>query len=346
MIRVGVDAWNLPHDRRGIGRYVRALLDAFARDFADRITCTLVIPEWPVFLARRSYREAAGAPRLPVISRRAVDGAGLDLLWFPFNGVSGNRFSLPAIATLHDALPFVMPGYDDAARAPFVAAARRCISIVSDSEHAAGELARVLPFPRERIEAIPLGVTPPGAPGPVPPRIAALEPFVLFVGEAEERKGLPMLAEAGERVRAGGLKCRLVAVGRIPPETILPPHTTVLGHIDDATLAALYRTCSAFAYPSRYEGFGLPILEAMSYGAPVVASSATAVPEAGGAAARYVPPADVEGWAEALAAVLLEPGVAAELRARGLARAASMTWRACAERTLAAMEAATAKAGR
>jgi glycosyltransferase involved in cell wall biosynthesis len=338
MIRVGVDAWNLPHDRRGIGRYLRALLHAFAHDFNDRIACTLIVPEWPAVFARKRYRAASNGLRLPVISRRSVDVSGLDLLWFPFNGVSWTRFAVPAIATLHDASPFVLPGYDEAARAPFREAARRCARIITDSNHAASELARALPFPSERIDVVPLGVAPPRATLPVTLDVAALEPFVLFVGEAEERKGLPMLARAVERVRAGGVACRLVAVGRIRPDAALPPETILLGHVDDSTLAALYCACAAFAYPSRYEGFGLPVLEAMSYGAPVVASSAAAIPEAGGDAARYVAPEDVDGWADALRALLVAPDAAAELRARGRVRAQTMTWRACAARTLAAME--------
>lgn len=337
MIRVGVDAWNLPHDRRGIGRYVRELLAAFDATLGARIACTLVVPEWPARLAARRYRDAAGRA-LPVVARRGVDRAGLDLLWFPFNGVSWERFALPAVATLNDASPFVLPGYPDAERAPFRAAARRCARILTLSAYCADELARELPYPRERIAPIPLGVAPPRPPAAVALDVAALGAFVLFVGEAEPRKGLPLLAEAVRRLRGDGFALRLVAAGRVREGDAVGDDVVRLGHVDDDTLAALYRGCAVFAYPSRYEGFGLPVLEAMSYGAPVVASNAAAIPEAGGDAALYVPPDDADALAAALRRVALDPAVRGALRERGHARAAAMTWERTAERTLAVFE--------
>lgn len=337
MLRVGVDAWNLPHDRRGIGRYLRALLHAFSDDFTGRIAYTLIVPEWPAWTVARRYHDALGR-RVPVRSRRSADRANLDLLWFPFNGVSWETFRLPAVATLHDASPFVLDGYDDAARAPFLAAAKRCARIITDSRYCAGELARVLPYPGERIDAVPLAVAAPRPPAPASLDISALGRFVLFVGEAEPRKGLHVLADALRELRSRSLDARLVAVGRIPEGTPLPDGAAVLGHVDDATLAALYRGCAAFAYPSRYEGFGLPVLEAMSYGAPVVASSATAIPEAAGDAALYAPPDDSAALAAALERVLTDDTLAAELRRRGRARAAAMTWRATADATIDVFE--------
>lgn len=334
-LRVGVDAWNLPHDRRGIGRYLRALLDEFAGPFADQIACTLVVPEWPAWTVASRYRTAANGHRFRVRSRRAAARAGLDLLWFPFNGMSWEPPSLPTVATLHDASTFVLPGYGDDARAPFLRAARTATRIITDSRYCADELARVLHYPRERIDPIPLAVAPALPPRPVALDIAALGRFVLFVGESEPRKGLYVLGDAVERLRASGLEVGLVVVGHVTPQTHIPRDVTVLGHVDDATLAALYRACAVFAYPSRYEGFGLPVLEAMSYGAPVVASRATAIPEAGGDAALYVPPDDPEALAMALARVLCEDGCAGERRGSGLARAEAMTWPKTAAATIA-----------
>ncbi len=338
MVRLGVDAWNLPGDRRGIGRYVRAILAQFCRAYADRVEPTLIVPEWPAWTAAAKYRRALDDHRLPVRSRRYVDRSNLDVLWFPFNGVSWEEFSVPAVATLHDATTFDLPGYDDAARLPFARAAQRCSMIITDSSFSAERLTQALSFPRERIEPIPLGVGPPHEVRRVEPEVESLRPFVLFVGEAEPRKGLPMLARAVTIARKRVANLRLVAVGRIPEGTDVPPSTDVLGHVDDATLAALYRSCAAFAYPSRYEGFGLPVLEAMSYGAPVVASSSTAIPEAGGDAALYVDPDDVDSWARTLLHVVTDRALANDLRARGERRAATMTWRTTAEATLAVLE--------
>jgi glycosyltransferase involved in cell wall biosynthesis len=338
VLRVGVDAWNLPHDRRGIGRYVRALLAEFAGPLADRIELTLIVPEWPSLPHRGRYRAAAGGLDVRVHSRRSAARANLDLLWFPFNGMSWSPpRSIPAVATLHDASMFVLPGFDDAARAPFRTAAMHARRIITDSAFCAAELARELDIAPDRIDPILLGVATP-APAPLGRANAYVSatPFVLFVGEAEPRKGLPDLAAAVALLQADGIDVALNVIGRIPDGTELPAGAHMLGHVDDAQLAELYRACAVFAYPSHYEGFGLPVLEAMSYGAPVVASDAAGIPEAGGDAARYFASGDVNALAEALRAVLLDDITAEDLRIRGHARAATMTWRATAEHTLAA----------
>ncbi len=111
-----------------------------------------------------------------------------------------------------------------------------------------------------------------------------------------------------------------------------------LGHVSDDELAALYRGCLALAFPSRYEGFGLPVLEAMSYGAPVIAARASAVPEAGGEAAYYVAVDDAGGLAAAILRVRDDVAFAQELRRRGPPHAAAFTWERTAAHTLAVIE--------
>ena len=107
-----------------------------------------------------------------------------------------------------------------------------------------------------------------------------------------------------------------------------------LGSVDEADLPALYSSAAAFVFPSRYEGFGLPPLEAMSCGTPVIAAAASSLPEVMGDAGILVGPDDPAGWAEAMGRVLTDPSVAADLRARGLVRAAQFTWRETARKTL------------
>jgi glycosyltransferase involved in cell wall biosynthesis len=343
MIRVGLDAWNLLGDHRGIGRYVRAILHEWKHSFPHRIEVALIVPEWHSWAVARRYRAEAGDSQYAVRSRRFHERCDLDILWFPFNGVSWDGFSLPSVATLHDAVTFVRPEYTQADSAPFRLAAQRCDRIITDSDFSKTELVRELHLPPSRVETIPLGIGEPAPVRDVALDIGALGRFVLFVGENDPRKGLDTLLAASAELQSEGAVMPVVVAGistaqsrSILKDARCPVHA--LGHIDDATLAALYRACTVFAYPSRYEGFGLPVLEAMSYGAPVVASAAGGIPEAGGDAALYVPPGDVTALAAALRSVADDPALAADLRTRGHARAREMPWRTTAERTLEVLE--------
>jgi glycosyltransferase involved in cell wall biosynthesis len=339
MIRVGVDAWNLPNDRRGIGRYLRALLAHMRDEHASTVACTLVVPEWSVLTVARRYQRELPGPRLPVASRRATRGGAFDLLWFPFNGPSWDAFHGPSVATLHDASNFVLPGFGDDARATFRRAAERCERIVTDSHFSRDELLRVLPLAPERVRVVLPGVAPPAG-GTPSLDVHAFGRFLLFVGETDERKGIDTLIGAARVLAEGGIDIACVIVGRVVG-TLPDPgdvRVHVLGHVDDATLGALYAACAAFVYPSRYEGFGLPVLEAMAAGAPVVASDGSSIPEAGGDAALYAPPGDAAAFASALARVIRDAPLAAAMRERGRARAASMTWSRSARELVAVFE--------
>jgi glycosyltransferase involved in cell wall biosynthesis len=339
MIRLGVDAWNLPGDRRGIGRYLRAILRVWSERERDRVEVTLIVPEWHTWTVRRRYLSEVPLHRYRIVSRRWHSRAGLDALWFPFNGCSWTNFSLPATATLHDASNFVVPDYAPATQAIFHAAAERCRALITDSRFAQAELARELAIPRERLIPIPLGVAPPRPPAPVSLGVQAMMPYILYVGAAERRKGFDTLLEAMARVARERPELALVVTTHLEGWSI-PAGVRViqLGYVDDDTLAALYRSCTALAFPSRYEGFGLPVLEAMTYGAPVVASNSSAIPEAGGDAACYVAPDDDVELAAAILRVAGDATFADDLRRRGRIRAAGFTWEETATRTLAAIE--------
>lgn len=338
MISLGVDAWNLPGDHRGIGRYLRAILREWRAFASDRVEVTLIVPEWHTWTVRGRYlREVDGAP-YRVVSRRRHSRARLDALWFPFNGCSWTSFSLPAVATLHDASNFVVPDYAPATQAIFRAAAQRCSALITDSVFAQRELARELSIAPERLTPIPLGADPPRPVAPVALDVAALKPYVLYVGTAEARKGFDVLLAAMSRIHGNRSNLRLVATTRLDGWAVGGAHVADVGYVDDDTLAALYRGAKMLVFPSRYEGFGLPVLEAMSYGTPVVASNASAVPEAGGDAACYVEPGDDAGLAEAILRVAGDGAYADDLRRRGLLRAAEFSWRQTAERTLEVIE--------
>jgi glycosyltransferase involved in cell wall biosynthesis len=347
VMRVGVDAWNIPGDGRGIGRYVRALLRSWDTHSRDRVAITLVIPEWPPWLAAAKYRRATAGRAYDLCARKNVKHANLDLLWFPFNGSSWlPDFTGPQVATLHDASTFVLPDFDDAARASFIAATRHCNHVLTDSDFSAVELIRELHMPHDLITAVPLGVDP-----PCPAQTSTIDPaqfgrFVLYVGGTEPRKNLATVFAAMRILIEHHPTVQFVQIG--PQTFALPAHegvrVTQLGYVDEVTLAAFYRSCSAFVYASEYEGFGLPILEAMSYGAPVVAANSSSLDEAGGDAAIYVAPDDVAGFATALARILDEPQLAESMAQRGRERAAKMTWDLTAALTLDVFEQVIAEA--
>jgi glycosyltransferase involved in cell wall biosynthesis len=180
------------------------------------------------------------------------------------------------------------------------------------------------------------------------------ERYLLFVGTVEPRKNLGRLLSAFESAHAEGLADGLVIVGQrgwlyddffaqlekspVRDRVILP------GYVDDRDLPALYAGARVFAFPSVYEGFGLPVLEAMACGVPVAASNASSIPEIGGDAAMYFDPLDVRSMSDALFRLLRDSELQGELRSQGLARAASFSWERAAMETRAVYDAVLAGA--
>ena len=174
--------------------------------------------------------------------------------------------------------------------------------------------------------------------------------IILYVGSDNPRKNLPNLINAFSLIKPKENNYVLVRAGptEYPPGQAqvrslidkyrLHDHVLWLGRISDEALVDFYNAADLFCFPSLYEGFGLPVLEAMACGTPVVTSNSTSLPEVAGEAALLVDPYDVEAIAEAMRRVLEEPELAAELRERGLKRAAEFTWERTARETIAVYE--------
>ncbi|GAC1494464.1 MAG: hypothetical protein NVS1B2_11150 [Vulcanimicrobiaceae bacterium] len=337
MIHIGVDAWGLIDNPRGTGRYTREILAAWDARFSDRVRLTLVVPENFSFFYARRYRAEAADVRARVRSR-ARPGR-FDAWWFPFNGPSWNRWRGRSVATLHDASPMYARATTPAALDPMHRAIERCDRIVTDSTCAARDLADAFGTDEGRFIPVHLGADPrPVCPPTIDPRPYGR--FVLYVGGTEARKDLPTMFATMRIVQARHPDVRFVLIG---PETVPIPahpgvHADLLGVVDDATLAAFYRACSAFLYASTFEGFGLPVLEAQGYGAPVVAANASSLPEAGGTAALYAVPGEPQDFASKILELLERPDVALDVIARGRAHAAQKTWSVTAEKLLAVFE--------
>ncbi len=170
--------------------------------------------------------------------------------------------------------------------------------------------------------------------------------FLLSVGTLEPRKNYPLLLAGYARARSSGLDRPLVvggaegwgydAIYRTVERLGLEDAVQFLGFVPEADLPALYSLADAFLYPSLYEGFGLPPLEAMACGTPVVASDAPSLPEVLGPAAQLLSPLDADAWAAALKQVVEDRGLRAEMVRRGRARAAEFRWEDAADQVLEA----------
>jgi alpha-1,3-rhamnosyl/mannosyltransferase len=233
-------------------------------------------------------------------------------------------------------------------------AVRRATAIVSISRATAQALAERFPRAAEITTVAHLGPAPAPA-QPLSADEAALLPppgFVLAVGTLEPRKNLPRLVGAYASLPAA-LRERhpLVVVGALGWETgptlralgSLGDRCVALGYVSDAALLELYRRCAVFCYPSLGEGFGLPVLEAMAMGAPVLTSDRSSLPEVGGDAAVYVDPTDPASIAAGLVGVLGDEALRARMAARGLERAAEFSWAGFAENVFDVLQRASTR---
>ena len=297
-----------------------------------------------------------GALELPIIARRHT----LPIIHDP-TGVSpfllgrwAGRYK--RVVSVHDAIAFRYPAgytrFNNFLHRQYVPQTLRNVdAVITMSEASRNDLIQFLRLPPDKVHVIPLATDVAFQPLPaqhaaeVSARFGLRPPYVLYVGALEARKNLVTLLHAFARLRADFPDLTLAIAGRPRWKYSEIPHTLEVlhlgdavhftGYVPDADLPALYNAAAVFCFPSLYEGFGLPVLEAMACGTPVVCSAASSLPEVAGDAALLVPPNDIAALANALGRVMAEPALAGDLRARGLRRAATFSWDRTAEMTLA-----------
>jgi glycosyltransferase involved in cell wall biosynthesis len=311
-------------------------------------------------LARMDGRVGRIAPRQPLrgIAGHVWEQAVLPararrrLLWSPGN--SGPLAVSRQVVTIHDASVLDHPEWFQPRFATWYGLllprlVRRVHRVLTDSEFSRARLIEHGNVDESKVEAIPIGVghdfypAPPEAIESLAVRLHLPENYVLVLGSLEPRKNLGKLFDAWRAVSSRVADSELIVAGA--PGAVfrgtgfneLPARARLVGRIDDADLAPLYSGARLFVYPSLYEGFGLPPLEAMACGTPVIASNSTALPEVVGNAALLVDASDHESIAAAIEKLLDDEEFAHHLRQLGLARAAEFSWDRTARRTWEAL---------
>jgi glycosyltransferase involved in cell wall biosynthesis len=354
-MRIAVDVSPLSHPRTGIGNYVRGMIAgltevanarhevvAFApvnRSGAARIRSALSESSLDLRLIElpfaHGYRVAWSRLGAPAVERFI---GPVDVLHFSDWMFPPQRGGVRA-TTVHDLIPLRFPEWADARTRrlhlpKYRHAAQTCDVVFVNSGFTGSEVRERLGVEEERIcvayPGIDASFSPKGA------RADLGSPYVLFVGKGEPRKNLETLVSALIYVREARPDVLLVVVGTDGPQQ---EGIRWLGYVDDTQLAELYRGASVFAYPSRFEGFGLPIIEAMASGTPTVASAHESLDEAAGDAALRADPSDPVAFARAIERALQERDAHA-LVARGLEHASAFSQRSCGAAVLAGYEAA------
>ncbi len=382
-MRIAIDGSAIPRQMTGAGVYtyqlVRALTETahehrlivFARpglfdELAAQQPRLQVIPVDPASrVARLAWEQAV----LPLLLRRLR----VDVLHSPHHHTPlAARLSSPKsarlrrVVTIHDVTFLLLPQRYPLARRLYMegvtrASVRVADTIIVPSQTVRHDVIRTLGVPEDRVVAIPEAAGPQYVPiedeetlGRLRQKYHLPNRYIISTGSQEPGKNRDRLIRAYTCLEGAGIDCPLVVAGRpawgyqgeheLVRRLGLDDQVRFLGYVPDDDMPALYSAATLLAFPSLYEGFGLPVLEAMACGTPVVTADVSAMAEVAGDAALLVDPRDVQALAEAMGRLLSDEALQADLRARGLERAKQFSWQRTARDTLSVYEKAAAKA--
>jgi glycosyltransferase involved in cell wall biosynthesis len=377
-IHIAINGWFWDQPYTGSGQYVRHLIPAL-RQLDKNIKLTLIVPDRgeniPPDVDVVKVRVGGGNLGKVNFEQRtfpaAVKRIGADIAHVPYWGAPLSS-SAKLIITIHDVIPLSMPEYSEGVAAKLyfslvTASAQGAAHIITDSDFSKREIIERIGVPERLVTSIPLAAAP-----EFHPRLGAErdpeirekynlpESYALYLGGFDVRKNLFMLLSAWTYAGPSvGEEFPLVLAGKSPeawgsprfpdvPSEIkrLKLDTTIrmIGAVDEADKPGIYRMARTFIFPSRYEGFGLPVLEAMACGTPVVSVRASSIPEITGEDAAYlVDPDDSRSMGGAIIATLIQNDFHRQLQNEGLARATNFTWQRTARETLAVYESVYAR---
>jgi len=340
----------------GVGRYVDGLLRHLpAADPSIHYTAFVRAHAGPAAPVEGGRLRNLRLPPYPAAAHWALPAAarlrGANLLHGLANTLPLIRLALPGVLTVHDLAIYRHPeffpgGQALSTRVLVPAALRRAVRIICPSQYTADEVIAHFRIPPERLRVIPHGVDSVFAESPAAATLEAartrygLPPrYALFVGTLQPRKNLEVALRALASVRRHAPVELVVAGGRgwgdepalrLISTLDLRDAVRLLGFVPVRDLPALYAQAEALLFPSRYEGFGLPVLEAMASGIPVLAADRTSLPEVAGEAALLLDPEDVPAWTRALLSVLEDGTLRTRLIAAGRERSRAFSWQASA----------------
>lgn len=365
-MRIGIDATALPPQPGGAGSYIIHLIRALAslsseyqftifahhsgRDLIDspsssRMNWVLVPDKSP---ARRLVWEQVTFPRLVRQSRVG--------LLHSLHYTRPLFLSCASVVTFHDMTFFLYPDLHTRSKRIFFPtairlSARLADSIIAVSENTKKDAVRLLGIPGDRITAVPLGVGEEFLPitdarllEDVRLKYSLPQDFILNVGFVEPRKNLTLLLKSYQQLHSQGISLPLVIVGGLgwmyedvfrQAESLgIKERVYFTGYVPDRDLPIIYNLARVFVYPSIYEGFGLPPLEAMACGTPVITTAVSSMPEHVGDAGILIPPQDEKALTNALQKLINDSTLQEELSSKGPERASQFTWKRTAQETL------------